>query len=305
MQKKRTYTTEQKDMQKTLAERLKKLRTDKGLSHEKLIEEIENKYKTTISKQTLIDYEKGVYDEYDRKQNAGLGMNIAFLWTFAKYFKVSTDYLLGLSEHKTPHIEERAISEKLGITVEIINNFIEETKFDKDTPPFDEHRNYYHYEVPRPPFVEIRNKFLEHYNFDKLIYGIEKFIYEYENMLCEEILHFACYGQDTKDRAKIKELMEKMIDMPDFKHSDNMTSIGGLMYLMTQHIDKMVSDIFKGFFSRRFDMLHKSIKWGARDYKTKEEVDAEMEEELNRLYSAENIMQYNKEATENGEHSEN
>lgn len=117
MQKKRTYTAEQKDMQKNLAERLKKLRTNKGLSHEKLIEEIEHEYETTISKQTLIDYEKGVYDELDKKQNAGLGMNIAFLWTFAKYFNVSTDYLLGLTEDKTQDIKKRAIKKRTGLSV--------------------------------------------------------------------------------------------------------------------------------------------------------------------------------------------
>jgi len=119
------YNAKQKEMQKILAERLKMLRESKGLSYEKLVEELKRECNVGISKQSLIDYEKGIFDEFHKKQNAGLGMNIAYLAAFAKYFNVSTDYLLGLTPHATPIMELRVICELLGLSADAVSGVLE------------------------------------------------------------------------------------------------------------------------------------------------------------------------------------
>ena len=198
--------------------------------------------------------------------------DIYYLGKIADFFEVSTDYLLGLTPHDTPNVETRAIAEKLGLSEKAINNFIGHAQtYDSDCVP-DENREYRYYELPPPPFVDIRNKFIEHYNFDKLIESMEKFIREFEEALCQEILLCCDYGQDITKKDEIKVGMDKMIEKPDFKHSDYMVNIGGVMYLMTQQLDKVVSDMFISCFNSRFEMIYKSVLLEASQGEYAEEV---------------------------------
>ena len=66
---------------KIFAQRLKSLRKEIGLSQEALAKKL-NLYKSTISK-------------YETEK---ISPSIEMLIIFAKFFKVSTDYLLGLEE---------------------------------------------------------------------------------------------------------------------------------------------------------------------------------------------------------------
>lgn len=75
------------DYRKT-AERLKKLRESKKLSHDKLSAEIEDQYGVSINRKTLMNYEKS--DLVD-------GMSISKLRTLADFYDVSVSYILGTS----------------------------------------------------------------------------------------------------------------------------------------------------------------------------------------------------------------
>ena len=76
--------------------RLKRLRESKKLSHDKLSDEIEDRYGVHIDKKTLINYEKA--ETLSSTPDAVKGMNITRLTALADYYGVSTDYLLGVSD---------------------------------------------------------------------------------------------------------------------------------------------------------------------------------------------------------------
>lgn len=90
------FDTERK---KLIATRIKTLRKSKNLSHQTLANELSQKYKIKISKDSLIQYE--ITDEYHAKWDKVKGMNIEYLYCIADYFKVSTDYLLGNTPNPT------------------------------------------------------------------------------------------------------------------------------------------------------------------------------------------------------------
>ena len=101
----------------TTAERLKELRQDKGLSHEKLSAELSNLYGISISKSSLINYEA---TDYSSKSGANAGMNIGYLRCLADFYGVSADYILGISNKKTPDVNIQASMECTGLSQETI-----------------------------------------------------------------------------------------------------------------------------------------------------------------------------------------
>ena len=90
---------------KIIGERLKKLREKKGISHEKLADELMKRYgnnetKKPISKDSLMAYE--VSDENHSKYGNQKGMRLKNLIMLANYYDVSLDYLFGVEE-ETSH----------------------------------------------------------------------------------------------------------------------------------------------------------------------------------------------------------
>lgn len=90
---------------KIIGERLKKLREKKGISHEKLAEELMKRYgnneaKKPISVDSLKAYE--VSNENHSKYGNQKGMKIENFILLANYYDVSLDYLLGVEE-ETSH----------------------------------------------------------------------------------------------------------------------------------------------------------------------------------------------------------
>lgn len=101
-------------MRIALAENLRACREGKGLSHERLSLELKEKCGVTVSKQALMSYE--VAEKYNTKYQKGFGMNIRYLWAFAKYFNVSTDWLLGLSNVASSNLDVADICNKTGLS---------------------------------------------------------------------------------------------------------------------------------------------------------------------------------------------
>lgn len=122
-----------KKAQMVFAENLKALRKEEHYSHATLAEEINKRYKgktllaeregkkrkSITSKDSLISYE--VADEYHSRYPANLGMSVETLLLFSDFYRVSADYLLGLSE--IPFLkddEARAIHYDIGLNEEAI-----------------------------------------------------------------------------------------------------------------------------------------------------------------------------------------
>lgn len=121
------------------AKRLKKLRNNynngRGISHEKLAEELNERYSDlekskknnylgsakaeVISSGVLKNYE--ITDFNHSKFNAGYGMNISYLTMLADFYGVTTDYLLGRTGVKSPDIDIQGIHEKTGLSEDAIN----------------------------------------------------------------------------------------------------------------------------------------------------------------------------------------
>lgn len=78
----------------TFGERFKELRLDKNLKQQELADNFNRIYGYTFSKSSISQYENN-----KRRPETDA------LIDFAKYFNVSIDYLVGLSENKNPCVE--------------------------------------------------------------------------------------------------------------------------------------------------------------------------------------------------------
>ena len=113
------------DTQKSfiMAERLKQLREEKGLSHEKLSKALSDQYGVKISTDSLINYEVANADHTKAYKNQG--MRVEYLRVFANFYNVSTDYLLGITYERTQDLEIRDIVKKTGLSEESVQYLVE------------------------------------------------------------------------------------------------------------------------------------------------------------------------------------
>lgn len=110
---------------KILAKRLKKLREEKELSHEKLKAVLEAQYGLKISKDSLINYE--VSDDKHVKAGSSMAMRVEYLYCFADFYGVTLDYLVGKTDNKTPEPVLQNAAAYMGLSDEAINNIREVT----------------------------------------------------------------------------------------------------------------------------------------------------------------------------------
>ena len=104
-----------------MADRLRQLRESKKLSHEKLSKALSEKYGIKISSDSLMNYEVSREDHSKKYKN--LGMRVEYLYCFADFYSVSTDYLLGISNVKSPDENLQAVVEYTGIPEDAIQTF--------------------------------------------------------------------------------------------------------------------------------------------------------------------------------------
>ena len=97
-----------------MAQRLKALRTEKGLSHESLRKALMEKYEIDISVDSLKNYEVSKVPHAKAYKNEG--MRVEYLRCLAEFYGVSADYLLGLSDVRTQDTDIRMISNATGLT---------------------------------------------------------------------------------------------------------------------------------------------------------------------------------------------
>lgn len=82
--------------------RLKQERERLGLSHVALSKQLKERYKIDISRDSLINYE--VADGNHSKAYKNNGMRVEYLQCFADFYGVSADWLLGISDIRTPDV---------------------------------------------------------------------------------------------------------------------------------------------------------------------------------------------------------
>ncbi len=114
------------ERQKTIAKRLRDLREKRGLTREQLSLAIMEKCNHFISKQMLQQYEE--INEKNAKWGSVRGMSTEKLYYLAKFYEVSTEYILGLTDIKTKDTELAAVCEYTGLSEEMV----EQLHYDKE-----------------------------------------------------------------------------------------------------------------------------------------------------------------------------
>ena len=107
------------DYRKT-AVRLKALRESKKLSHDKLLAALREKYGDKFSRQSLLNYENS--EEFSVKSQAVKGMSSERLAMLADFYRVSVDYLLGLSDNPSVEENKKIVQKTLGLSPEAVEN---------------------------------------------------------------------------------------------------------------------------------------------------------------------------------------
>ncbi len=112
-----------------MAWRLKSLREESKLSHDKLKTALLQQFGITISRDSLMSYE--IQTEPHSKIKNGkypnLNMGVEYLNAFAQFYGVSADYLLGLSNYPTINAHAAGAAEYTGLSLEAINRIVLET----------------------------------------------------------------------------------------------------------------------------------------------------------------------------------
>ena len=111
---------ERQNISFTLGERLKKLREERDLSHDKLIKQLYEKYNISLSRDSVMAYE--IADEFRAKASKlpNLGMRVETLYYLASFYGVSVDYLLGKTDEPVPNITIRTICEQTRLSPEAV-----------------------------------------------------------------------------------------------------------------------------------------------------------------------------------------
>lgn len=104
-----------------LSKRLKELREEKKLSHEKLCEQLQQAG-VKVGLQSLKNFE--VTEKRHSKFEAAKGMKAETLFNLAEFYGVSVDYLLGRTEIKSIDNKVQAACEVTGLNEEAINNLV-------------------------------------------------------------------------------------------------------------------------------------------------------------------------------------
>lgn len=102
-----------------MAQRLKALRNERGLSHESLRKALMEKYEIDISVDSLKNYEVSKVPHAKAYKNEG--MRVEYLRVIAEFYGVSADYILGISDVKCQSADIKMIVETTGISEENVS----------------------------------------------------------------------------------------------------------------------------------------------------------------------------------------
>lgn len=107
----------------------------------------------------------GYYENGDRKPD------IEVLIKLAEYYKVSSDYLMGISDVKTPDVATKGIALKTGLSEDIINKLCR-------------------YNDRMPEFTKALNIILRHSSFENALHHISKYMpaVKIEHQLYEQVI---------------------------------------------------------------------------------------------------------------------
>ena len=105
-----------------MGKRLKELREERGLSHDKLIKQLNERYGVSVSRDSVMAYE--ISDEKRSKASKlpNMGMRAETLYCLADFYGVSLDYLLGKTDIKSFDTDLKSVCEYTGLSEQAVEN---------------------------------------------------------------------------------------------------------------------------------------------------------------------------------------
>lgn len=264
------------DIKEVFAQRLIQLREDNNITQQTLADDLE------ITRQSLSLYEKA-----DRT------INIDLLYKIAKYFDVSADYLLGLTNNKTLDITVKAICEYTGLNdeaIESLADFVDPYYLEPDPNATSEE------EIERSRKIalneiDVRNDFIASgwfWDIVGFISAINIDSKEWENLTINKI-HAQIEGNVEDERYFFKKALNLSKEC-DVRR-----------YLITKKIDEFVN-----FYDSRIDEKHeRNFMIHDREEELKEKLLKENPEKAKEYEKREKLIKelIFKEAPDNGKHN--
>lgn len=177
------------------ARRLKAMRLKKGISHAALSRELKEKYNIDISRNSLMNYETS--DQHHTKAYKNNGMKVEYLRILADYYGVSTDWLLGLSNVKSPKGKIRQTCEYTGLSQKNVEYFHAWA-----TPGF----------KGGAEFLAFINPLLETPDFQDLINHIYDY---YISILAENVFQILQNNYATAEREEFRRAIDGILGKPN------------------------------------------------------------------------------------------
>lgn len=186
-------------------DRLRDLIKNSGKTQKSVSEEIKEKFQIDLSAQTLSYYVNGREPNYET------------LRAISRYFGVSSDYLLGLSDVQNTDPDIKAISEKTGLSEKSLNIFIEH-----HTPPFvKEGRNLTEW---KDHFMKMTNILIESEWLESVLFRLDFYFY---NLIT--VYELEKYFINKEDSDKKHKILNALKENPATNIDDFFISIGDYM----------------------------------------------------------------------------
>lgn len=108
-----------------MGNRLKELREERGLSHDKLIKQLNERYGISVSRDSVMAYEISDNSRAKASKLPNMGMRVETLYCLADFYGVSLDYLLGKTDVRTPDCTVQSICNYTGLSQDAVQTLHE------------------------------------------------------------------------------------------------------------------------------------------------------------------------------------
>lgn len=226
-------------------DRLRDLIKNSGKTQKAVSEEIKEEFQIDLSAQTLSYYVNGREPNYET------------LRAISRYFGVSSDYLLGLSEVQNTDPDIKAISEKTGLSEKSVAIFIEH-----HTPQFvKEGRNLTEW---KDHFMKMTNLLIESDWLESILFRLDFYFY---NLIT--VYELEKYFINKEDTDKKYEILNTLKENPTANLDDFFVSIG-------DHITPLKNAIAAGFKTVNSPIMDLSVDKEYLSYKLCKDIENEI-----------------------------
>lgn len=115
---------DKQDISFAMGKRLKELREERGLSHDKLIKQLNERYGISVSRDSVMAYEISDKSRSKASKFPNMGMRAETLYCLADFYRVSLDYLLSNTDVKSSDTNLKSVCEYTGLSEQSVKNIL-------------------------------------------------------------------------------------------------------------------------------------------------------------------------------------